>query len=121
MTQKIEFIAVSASGISVLNIATGLHPALLIAGFIGGLWAQTYAPSKSFFGRIGMSLIASLVSGWFTPAVVAVMTAHFNFLQGVSPRLLELPTAVIFGLLVHTVIGPFAIKFVKRKLNERIK
>ena len=34
--------AATATGLTVFGVATGLHPAILLAGLAGGLWALSY-------------------------------------------------------------------------------
>lgn len=50
-------IAATAAGLTVLGIATGLQPGVLLAGFAGGLWALSYLPPMAWWQRI---LVAGL-------------------------------------------------------------
>ena len=46
---SVAAVAISATGLTILGISTGLQPDILLAGFAGGLWALTYQPPAPLF------------------------------------------------------------------------
>jgi uncharacterized membrane protein YdfJ with MMPL/SSD domain len=114
--------AATASGLTVFGIATGLDPAVLIAGFAGGLWAQSYHPPMSILARIGLTILASIIAGYLAPAGATVAAAGvglFSPLKGVlSVAVLQLPIAVIIGLIAHRILGPAIMKLAAKKTES---
>jgi hypothetical protein len=105
---------VAAAGLTILGVTTGLDASLLLAGLVGGLWAQTYAPPANPFARIFVTLLASVLAGYFTPAIAAGIAAA-PFIGGtVAPALLKYPAAVLVGLLAQAA-GPWIMRAARRK------
>lgn len=69
-------IAVTAGGITILGIVTGLQPDLMLAGAAGGWWAQVYVKPASVFARVNRLLLASLIAAWSAPPTVAWLGSH---------------------------------------------
>lgn len=113
--------AATATGLTVFGVSTGLDPAVLIAGFAGGVWAQSYHPPMNIFQRVGVTLIASVIAGYLAPATASV-AASLEIVRGIfTVATLQLPVAVIVGLMTHKVIGPSLMKFATKKADEVTK
>ena len=112
---------VSAVSLTLLGVSTGLDPAVLIAGFAGGVWAQSYGTPAPYLNRVLASLLASLIAGYFAPALSAAATAS-SLIQGVFPgTVLQLPIAVAVGLLAHRVLGPAIMRLARKKSEDLTK
>lgn len=110
-----------AAGLSIFGISTGLEPAVLIAGFAGGVWAQSYQPPVHWLKRILMTTVASIIAGYTAP-VAAIGFASFEAVRGIfTPALLQLPVAVLIGLTTHTVLGPAIIRWGTKKADVLIE
>jgi len=110
----------------VLGVATGLDATLLLAGFVGGLWAQTYVPTAPYLQRLLMTVLASLIASYLSAAgagvILAVLTTWSPAIGGAIPvKTLEVPGAVIVGLLCHRYIGPLLMKLASRKMEDAPK
>lgn len=113
--------AVAAAGVTVLGVATGLDPAVLLAGFAGGLWAQSYSPPTPWLHRLAMTLLAAILAGYLTP-VFAVVLSQSDWVKGKLPGpMLQLPVAVLVGLLGHRVIGPAVMRLARKKTEDLSK
>lgn len=115
-------VAVSAAGITILGIATGLHPAIMIAGFAGGLWALSYQPpSSTRWARVLSTIVSSLIAGYGAPLAAVVATSAGTWPERVTSEMLELPMAALIGFLTYTVIGPALIRISTRATDEVMK
>ncbi|MBL8484122.1 MAG: hypothetical protein JNJ60_18135 [Rhodocyclaceae bacterium] len=94
-----------AAGLTILGVATGLHPGLLIAGLAGGLWALSYRAPQPLPQRIAAAFIAPLAAGWLTPAAVAAVTSLSWWPAAVTADLLRYPVAMGIGLTAYQVHG----------------
>lgn len=113
--------AATAAGLTVFGVSTGLDPAVLIAGFAGGVWAQSYKPPAGILQRIGLSLMASVLAGYLAPAAASIAVS-LDVTRGIfTVAKLQLPVAVLVGLVAHQVLGPAVIKLVTKKGNEVAK
>ncbi len=111
--------ALTASGITVLGVATGLDPMLLLCGFIGGWWAQSYEqPPAGLVQRLSVCALSALLTTWFIPPLVLWVTSLSWWPDVVPAMLMRFPAAVTFGLLAYKVLGPFALRFAKSKTEE---
>lgn len=101
-------IALTAAGISIFGVTTGLQPELLFAGAAGGWWSLSFQPDLSVFARANNILIASLAGAWGAPWIVHLL--------GDAPRyeVAIFPTAGVLGLLSVVVLGPGLISLGKR-------
>lgn len=111
-------LGMTAAGVTVFGVATGLQPDLALAGLWGGWWALRFLPPMSILSRISSVATASIISAWATPAVAAGLTGFAWWPKEVGYNLLKFPVAVGFGLLLHTVIGPALIRFGQKKAQE---
>jgi hypothetical protein len=113
--------AAAGAGITVLGVSTGLDPALLLAGFAGGVWAQSYAPPAHWLQRLAATALAAILAGYFTPAA-AVMISASDTIKGALPgHALQLPVAVLVGLLVQRVLGPAIMRLARKKSEDLTK
>lgn len=110
-----------AAGLTIFGVATGLSPALLIAGMAGGFWALSYMPPMPAGKRITTAALSALLAGWATPAIVAAITSMSAWPSAVTHDIVQFPVAIAFGMLSHTVIGPAMLKFASRKIEEVAK
>lgn len=81
---SVASIAVSATGLTILGISTGLQPDILLAGFAGGLWALTYQPPAPTVAEGSVYSTIIDVNAMLWPALTHVET-RFADLTG-SPR-----------------------------------
>ncbi len=111
----------TAAGVTILGVSTGLDPALLIAGFAGGLWAQSYAGPSHWLQRLAATALASILAGYFTPAA-AIMLSASDTIRGALPgHALLLPVAVLVGLLAQRVLGPAIMRIARKKSEDLTK
>ena len=112
---------VAAAGITLFGVSTGLNPAVLIAGFAGGVWAQSYYPPTHWAKRVALTSLASILAGYLAPAAATVATSY-ELVRNVLPlEALQLPTAVVVGLLAHRVLGPAFMRLASKKLDDVAK
>lgn len=107
----------AAAGITFFGVATGLDPAILIAGFAGGAWAQSYHPPTALWRRAALMVLAAILAGYLAPAVAAVAAAS-DVIRGALPfPALQLPAAVLIGLTSHRILGPAFMRFATKKIE----
>jgi hypothetical protein len=111
----------TAAGLTIFGISTGLDPALLIAGFAGGLWAQSYSPPAHWLSRLAATSLASILAGYFTPAAAAVLAASDTIKGALPGQALQLPVAVLVGLLAQRVLGPAIMRLARKKSEDLTK
>lgn len=113
--------ALAATGLTVFGVTTGLDPSLLIAGFAGGVWAQSYHPPIAWWRRLALTTLASILAGYLAPAA-AMLAVSFEFTrQAFTIATLQLPLAVVIGLIAHRVLGPGLMRLGARKLEDLSK
>lgn len=111
----------AAAGLTIFGVTTGLDPAVLIAGFAGGVWAQSYNPPAPYLHRLLMTILAAILAGYLAPAA-AMGIASFDAIKGVFPgTILHLPVAVLIGLLAHRVLGPAIMRIARKKSEDLTK
>jgi hypothetical protein len=120
-SSAIAMTAATATGLTLFGVATGLHPAILLAGMAGGLWALSYQEPSPIWKRVAVTVMASILAGYLTPAVAAGVTAIGNWPQTVTHDMVQLPIAVLIGLLAHRVLGPALMRFAAQKAEEASK
>lgn len=113
----------SAFGITVLGVATGLHPAILIAGFSGGLWAMSIAPPAGIVARVLFLAGSSMVTGYLAPVVTAILAAAAVktipfWPADVTRDVLQFPVAFCVGFLGLRWIGPALLRRATRLEGE---
>lgn len=117
-TSSVLFAGATAAGLTVFGVATGLHPAILLAGLAGGLWALSYQEPAPVWKRAAVTIMAAIVAGYLTPAVAAGVTSIGAWPQGVTHDMVQLPIAVLIGLLAHRVLGPALLRIAAQKAEE---
>lgn len=109
-------IAVTATGLSILGIATGLQPNILLAGFAGGLWALSYQPELPVLRSVASTLGASIVAGYLAPIVVAILRPALP--GDLSHDIAQTASALVVGLLSQRIIGPAIFRIAKQKAED---
>lgn len=120
-TSAIALAAATATGLTIFGVATGLHPAILLAGLAGGLWALSYQEPAPAMKLVAVTIMSAIVSGYLTPAVAAGVTSIGVWPQAVTRDLVQLPIAVLIGLLSHRVLGPALLRIAAQKAEEVAK
>lgn len=113
--------AATTAGLTIFGVATGLHPSILLAGLAGGLWALSYQEPTPAWKRVAVTIMAGIVAGYLTPAVAAGVTSIGAWPQAVTSDLVQLPIAVLIGLLSHRVLGPALLRIAAQKAEEVAK
>jgi len=108
----------ATGGLTLFGVVTGLHPMLLVAGFVGCWWYNTYLPELKLGQRIGSSIIAALVASWLTPPVIAWLTSLSWWPTTVPALMAGFPFAMAVGFLTHKVIGPHMLRIAQKKAEE---
>jgi len=111
----------SAGAMSVLGIATGLDLPVMVAGFFGALWSQAYSPPTSVQKRAFLTLLASVLAGYLAPASASAVMTLGVVREAFTVATLQLPTAVLIGLLAHRVLGPAVMKLAAKKAEDLTK
>lgn len=109
------------TGLTVFGVATGLHPSVLLAGLAGGLWSLSYDPPAGAWRRVAVTCTASIVAGYLAPAVAAGVAALDVVPRSVTVDVLQLPLAVLIGLVSRQALGPALLRIVTRKSEEVAK
>ena len=108
----------ATGGLTVFGVVTGLHPMLLVAGFVGCWWYNSYMPELKIGQRIASSVIAALVAAWITPPVISWLTALPWWPDTVPALTAGFPGALAVGFLTHKVIGPALLRSAQKKAEE---
>lgn len=109
----------TSGGLVVFGVVTGLHPMLLVAGFVGCWWYNSYATSPMPLSqRLISGLIAALVAAWMTPPLIAWATGADWWPAHVSALTVGFPLALAIGFLTHKVIGPALLRIATKKAED---
>lgn len=105
ITSSAGAITLSAGGITLLGIATGLHPTVMLAGFAGGLWAVSYEkPPIPLVRRLTWTCGSAIVAGYLTPPAVAMLLPS---LPGrMTAELIQHGVGFLIGLTAFPDLGP---------------
>lgn len=118
-TSTAAAVAVTAGGLTVFGVVTGLHPALLLAGLAGGWWALSYQRDPMPWSRrVSVLAISSLMAAWITPPAVSMTLGSGFALPGMTGDLIQYPCAAFVGLLAHQIVGPALMRLAARKAGE---
>lgn len=118
-TSTAAAVAITAGGLTVFGMATGIFPPLLLAGLAGGWWALSYQCAPMPFGRrVSVLTISALMATWITPPVVAATLGSGLLLPGMTGELIQFPGAALVGLVTHRVIGPMLMRLAEKKAGE---
>lgn len=120
-TSSIALMAATAAGLTIFGVATGLHPAILLAGLAGGLWALSYHPPMPIWKRCAVTVIAAVVAGYMTPIAAAAVASIDMVANFATIDMVQLPIAVLIGLLAHKVLGPAFLRIAAKKAEEVAK
>lgn len=112
--------ATVATGLTLLGVATGLQPEILLAGLAGGLWALSYQEPAPRRERIAATILASIIAGYLTPAIAAGVTSLGAWPSAITREMSQLPIAVVIGLIAHRVLGPALLR-VAQSRAERVQ
>ncbi|MBI2306090.1 MAG: hypothetical protein HYU78_02190 [Rhodocyclales bacterium] len=101
----------STFGITVFGVATGLHPAILLAGFSGGLWYLSIEQPAGALARVLFLGGSSLVAGYLAPVIAALVAAAAAktvpfWPADITRDVLQFPVAFCVGFLGLRWIGP---------------
>jgi len=113
---SVAAVAVSATGLTILGISTGLQPDILLAGFAGGLWALTYQPPAPLFRRAAATAGSAVVAGYLSPIAVAIL--HGALPGDLSREIAQTAFGLLIGLISQRVIGPAVLRIADRKARE---
>ena len=111
----------TAAGVTLFGVATGLDPALLCAGAAGGWWAMTYQPVLGALDRVSRVSLSALVGGWGSPLAVGYAAGNGWLPDTVPTQVAGFPVALGLGLLAVDVIGRALLRFAQRKAQEVAK
>lgn len=109
---------IATGGLYLLGIATGLHPELLVCGFVGCWWYNSYLPELALGQRFVSAIIAALVAAWFTPPLISWLTSLSWWPTVVPAQTAGFPCAIILGFLTHKVIGPALLRTAQKKAED---
>lgn len=108
----------TATGLTLFGIATGLHPAILLAGLAGGLWSLSYQSAAPLWKRTASTVVSSIIAGYLAPALAIGLMSIDVLPRSLTPEIVQLPVAVLIGLLAHRVLGPAILRIVASKAEE---
>lgn len=117
-TSTVVAVSLTAGGLAVFGVATGLHPMLLLCGMAGGWWATFYQAPMPLRRRLAALVISSLSAAWITPPVVAATVSLGWLGPQATGEILQFPGALFVGLLAFSVIGPGMLKLAARKMES---
>jgi len=120
-TSSVVALTATSAGLTIFGVATGLHPAILLAGLAGGLWSLSYQGPLPVMKRVAVTVISAIIAGYLTPAVAAGVTSIGAWPQAVTKDLVQLPIAVVIGLLAYRVLGPSVLRIAAKKAEEVAK
>lgn len=110
--------ALATGGLTILGFVTGLHPMLLVAGFVGSWWYNSYRGSSTLLQRLSTGIIAALVAAWMTPPLVIFASSLAWWPAAVPAILVGFPAALALGFLTHKVIGPTLLRVAEKKSED---
>lgn len=108
----------ATGGLTLFGVVTGLHPMLLVCGFVGCWWYNSYLAELTIGQRISSGIIAALVAGWSTPPIVTWLTSLAWWPGSVTGQIVGFPFALACGFLTHKVIGPSLLRIAQKKAEE---
>lgn len=103
--------AVTATGVTVLGVATGLSYDVLLAGFAGGLASLSFIEPQGVWQRIWTLTTATLVAGYTAPAALP-------WIASLSPEGAEVP--VVFAGFTMGLFGQAIIPAIAHRIRQKI-
>lgn len=110
-------VGMTAAGLSIFGIATGLHPELMAAGVAGGWLSLSYLPAMAVGQRISTAVLSAVAAAWGAPAVAGSLIGQPWVPAGLTYDVLRFPLAMGIGLMLHTVLAPGLMALAKRKME----
>lgn len=110
----------ATGGLTLFGVVTGLHPMLLVAGFVGCWWYNSYIAELSLGQRMTSGIIAALVAAWLTPPVISWITSLSWWPVHVPALIAGFPCALAIGFLTHKVIGPALLRTAQKKAEDLV-
>lgn len=111
--------SIASGSLIVLGVATGLDPMLLVAGFIGCWWYNTYVqPPLPIVQRLTSGILAALVAAWVSPPVLAWVTGSAWWPSHVPSGSVGFPLALAAGFLTHRVLGPTLLRVGQKRAED---
>lgn len=110
-------VGMTAAGLSIFGIATGLHPELMAAGVAGGWLSLSYLPAMAVGQRISTAILSAVAAAWGAPAVAGAVIGQPWVPAGLTYDVLRFPLAMGIGLMLHTVLAPGLMALAKRKME----
>lgn len=96
----------TGAGITVLGVATGIEPWVLIGAVTGAVWSQARAPGAKFAERCVRIVGGSVLAVIGAPVLAAVMIGSSKAPSGIAHPMLAPGLALLIGYLAHRVIMP---------------
>lgn len=113
MAEPVQTAILTTGGITILGVATGLHPALMLAGAAGGWWALSYQPTKTLLSRVNRILLSSVIAAWSAP----VLAASSYIPEGIPTVPVQLLAALLIGLAAMDVLGRGLLSIARRQIK----
>lgn len=106
MTEPISgsWISITAAGVTVFGIVTGLDPALMFASACGGWWAMQYHPPMKVWSRLNRMGLSALIGGWSAPVFAEVAQKQLSISVEGLPAF-KFVVALLLGLIALDVLG----------------
>jgi hypothetical protein len=123
-TSSAAAIALTAAGITLFGIATGLHPPMLLAGFFGGIWALSHQPPASLVARILSMIGSAMIAGYLAPVAAAVTASAAARLlpwwpADITREAMQFPVAFCIGFLGISGFGRILLRMARRAEARR--
>lgn len=107
--------ATAATGITIFGVATGIDPSLLLAGLSGGWLALYQFEVFGLASRFGFVVLSALLGAMVGPVAGSVALAMLEKAEIIVPASqINIPMAIVVGLLSIRVIGPRLVGFAQR-------
>lgn len=113
--------AVTATGLTLFGLHTGLDPTLLLAGLAGALMELSYGEPRPPWRRLTGIVSASLLAGYLTPAAVAIVRVKSLLPEGIAEEVILPAAAATIGFLSYRVIGPALLRVANKFSLEQTK
>jgi len=109
-------VVLTASGLTVLGVSTGIAPELLFTGLAGGWWALSYITEPlPLRRRLTIAAVSALAGAWGGAWAAPLLAAGASHFIGWWPAeaggmSLRYVVALVLGLLSHRHIGPLLMR-----------
>lgn len=116
---SVAAVSLSAAGLSLFGVATGLHVELLLAGLAGALFALSFDAPEPGIRRALVTISSAFVAAYITPLSVALFRLQSPLPESITQDVLLPAVAVGAGFLSRRLIGPAAFK-ISDKILEKL-